>query len=130
MKKYYVLLICLSFLVSCATQKTKYATDSKREDVTTTKQVSHTVYLIGDAGLSEDGTANETLMSFKSRLDKAGENSTAIFLGDNIYPAGMPHKKKEPVKYKQAKRYLDAQLSTLENFKGRPLFIPGKSRLV
>lgn len=125
MKKYYLSLFCLALLVSCATQKTKYATAVVLNDITTSKQISHTVYLIGDAGISEDGTANATLMSFKSNLDKADKNSTAIFLGDNIYPAGMPDKKEEPAKYKVAKSYLDAQLSVLENYEGKPLFIPG-----
>lgn len=125
MKKYYLTLLCVTFLASCATQKTKYASEVVKKEITTTKQVSHTVYLVGDAGLSEEGTANKVLKSFKNRLDKADENSTAIFLGDNIYPAGMPSKKEEPAEYKQAKSYLDAQLSSLENFKGNPLFIPG-----
>lgn len=125
MKKYYLTALSILLLFGCATQKTKYLDISTKEDEHTTKEVAHTVYLIGDAGLSKEKTANETLISFKKKLDNADENSTAIFLGDNIYPAGMPDKKSDPVNYKLAKNYLDAQLWTLENFKGRPLFIPG-----
>jgi hypothetical protein len=125
MKKYYALLLCISLLGSCATQKTKYATTVVKKEITNTKPISHTVYLIGDAGLSEGNTANATLKSLKNRLDNASENSTTIFLGDNIYPAGMPDKKKEPDNYKVAKSQLDAQLSVLENYEGKPLFIPG-----
>ncbi len=124
--KYYCLVVLGSLLLTnCATQKTKYAKEFPKEEINTTKEVSHTIYLIGDAGLSEEGEPNKALKSFKSRLNKANENSTAIFLGDNIYPAGLPSKKNAPEAHEQAKGYLDAQLATLENFDGRPLFIPG-----
>jgi len=125
MKKYwFVVLFCL-LLTNCATQKTKYAGVFSKEDTITEKEVSHTVYLIGDAGLSEEGKPTKALKLFKSKLNKADENSTAIFLGDNIYPKGLPDKKDFPSEHKKAKSYLDAQLETLENFEGRPLFIPG-----
>ncbi|KAG1651624.1 hypothetical protein GQR58_026849 [Nymphon striatum] len=125
MKNYCLVVLCSLLLTNCATQKTKYASDNAKKEITTSNPISHTVYLIGDAGLSKDNMPNAALRSFKNRLDKADKNSTAIFLGDNIYPAGMPSKKKEPIKYKKAKSYLDAQLSSLENYKGKPLFIPG-----
>lgn len=125
MKNYCLIVLCSLLLTNCATQKAKYVSADANKEITTSKQISHTVYLIGDAGLSEDNTPNAALRSFKNRLNNANENSTAIFLGDNIYPAGMPSKKKEPIIYKKAKNYLDAQLSSLENFKGKPLFIPG-----
>ena len=67
---------------------------------------------------------NQALKNFKQHLDQADENSTAIFLGDNIYPAGFPSPKKEK-EHKLAQNHLDAQLKTLEDFKGQPIFIPG-----
>lgn len=125
MKNYYLVVLCSLLLTNCATQKTKYANGVSKEQTTTTKEVSHTVYLIGDAGLSEEKKPSTALKLFKSKLNKADENSTAIFLGDNIYPAGLPDKKDFPIEHNQAKSYLDAQIGTLENFDGRPLFIPG-----
>ena len=94
-------------------------------DVPTTKKVSHTIYLIGDAGLSPRDEMNQALKLLKKRLDQAGKNSTAIFLGDNIYPAGLPDKKDAKAEYQAAKNNLDAQLNTLDNFQGKPIFIPG-----
>lgn len=111
--------------MSCATQKTKYATAFSNKENLNLKEVSHTVYLIGDAGSSEENKPNEALKLFKNKLNMADENSTAIFLGDNIYPAGLPDKKDFPKERAQAESYLDEQLETLENFEGRPLFIPG-----
>ncbi|SHI65461.1 Calcineurin-like phosphoesterase [Pseudozobellia thermophila] len=109
---------------SCATYKTKYKVD-KGSVNDTDKEISHTFYLIGDAGLSPMDDMNEVLKIFKRRLDRADANSTAIFLGDNIYPAGMPDPKDSTAAYLNAKNDLDAQLKTLANFKGKPLFIPG-----
>ena len=125
MKKYLFVVLCAGLLTNCATRKTKYAHDFTKEEVSDKKEVSHTVYLIGDAGLSEENEPNAALQVFKNSLNIASENSTAIFLGDNIYPKGLPNKKDFPSEYKQAKNSLDAQLKSLENFDGRPLFIPG-----
>ncbi|WP_228027856.1 metallophosphoesterase [Costertonia aggregata] len=124
MKKYISIVLILS-LFGCATYKDKYQDVSHATDVPTSKKISHTFYLIGDAGLSPIGGMNPALKIFKDRLDLADENSTAIFLGDNIYPAGLPDPKDSTIAYREAKNHLDAQLSTLQNFKGKPLFIPG-----
>ncbi|TVZ15699.1 metallophosphoesterase [Maribacter sp. MAR_2009_72] len=125
MRKYYAYLLIVSVIVSCATIDTKYVDEKYALDVQENKEVVHTFYLIGDAGLSPMGDMNAALKIFKKRLDKADKNSTAIFLGDNIYPAGLPDPKDSTAAYFNAKNDLDAQLKTLDNFKGRPLFIPG-----
>ncbi len=125
MRKYYFSLLLLFLSVSCATHKSKYAVLENTHDVPTSKTVSHTLYLIGDAGLSPKDGMNPALKLFKKRLDQADKNSTAIYLGDNIYPAGMPDKKDANGEYPMAKNNLDAQLNTLEDFKGKPIFIPG-----
>ncbi|TLP82688.1 metallophosphoesterase [Maribacter sp. ACAM166] len=125
MKKYYAYLLLLLVITGCATYSTKYVDDKYAIDVIELKEVSHTFYLVGDAGLSPMGGMNPALKIFKDKLDEADKNSTAIFLGDNIYPAGLPDPKDSTVAYLTAKNHLDAQLKTLDNFKGRPLFIPG-----
>ncbi len=125
MKNYHAYLLVLFLITGCATISTKYADDKFAVDVAESKEISHTFYLIGDAGLSPLGGMNPALRIFKEKLDKAEKNSTAIFLGDNIYPAGLPDPKDSTIAYLEAKNHLDAQLKTLDNFKGRPLFIPG-----
>lgn len=125
MIKYYYFLFFAIILNSCATYKTKYGEAVKPQVYAKDKTIAHTVYLIGDAGLSPLNDLNPALKIFKKVLNNADSNSTAIFLGDNIYPAGLPKKKDSSRAYKTAKSHLDAQLNTLENFKGLPLFIPG-----
>ena len=123
--KLFVFVTIFLLFTGCATYKSKYLDEGKANDVPTTKEVAHTFYLVGDAGLSPYGGMNKALQIFKKRLDKADANSTAIFLGDNIYPAGMPDKKDSTEAYLNAKNDLDAQLKVLENYKGRRFFIPG-----
>ncbi|NJB36744.1 metallophosphoesterase [Croceivirga sp. JEA036] len=125
MKKLMLTLSISVLLIGCATYRSKYATGYTDAPITVDKEVSHTFFLIGDAGLSPMGDMNNTLKAFKNRLDNAPENSTALFLGDNIYPAGLPDKKDSTIAWLTAKNHLDAQLATLNNFKGNKIFIPG-----
>lgn len=125
MKKYYLVVISILFLTSCATYVPKYKNKGQQVETKTTKEISHTFYLIGDAGLSPMGEMNPVLKAFNKKLKRADANSTAIFLGDNIYPAGFADKKENPKEHKEAKNHLDAQLQSLEGFKGKPMFIPG-----
>ena len=116
----------LAFLLqSCATYDPKYRDPARANDYEDSGEIIHTFYLIGDAGLSPMDTLNPVLTRFRDRLSEAPENSTALFLGDNIYPAGMPSPKSSREDYEEARNNLDAQLKTLDRFRGRPIFIPG-----
>lgn len=123
MKKLYLLIIVCALVASCATYDTKYYDTPTLNTTQNGGEVSHTFYLIGDAGLSPEGGMNPVLKGLKSKLQKADENSTVIFLGDNIYPKGLPKKGEEG--YTEAKNQLDAQIASLEGFKGEAVFIPG-----
>ncbi|MEC8832356.1 MAG: metallophosphoesterase, partial [Bacteroidota bacterium] len=125
MKKHYLLVFLIVLATGCATYEAKYAEPFSAYDNTVDKEIEHTFFLIGDAGKSPIGDLNPTLKKFKKVLENADKNSTAIFLGDNIYPAGLPDKKDSTIAYLEAKNHLDAQLRTLEKFKGKKLFIPG-----
>ncbi|WP_232520885.1 metallophosphoesterase [Flagellimonas nanhaiensis] len=125
MKKHYFFVLLLALMTGCATYEAKYAASVDQSVTPGDKEVEHTFYLIGDAGKSPVGDLNPTLKKFKQRLSKANKNSTAIFLGDNIYPAGFPDKEEDPNGHNLAKNHLDAQLKTLEDFSGQTVFIPG-----
>jgi hypothetical protein len=87
------------------------------------KEIEHTFYLIGDAGNSDLGESSEALKAFKTEIESASENSTAIFLGDNIYAKGLPEKL--AAEYELAKHRIDIQIDATKNFKGETVFIPG-----
>ena len=125
MRKHFTLFSLVFLMFGCATYKSKYAEKEGFTDLQPGKEVAHTFYLIGDAGLSPMGDVNPVLKVFRERLLEADTNSTVIFLGDNIYPSGMPDPKDSTMAYRMAKNHLDAQLATLKDYRGRPLFIPG-----
>ena len=49
----------------------------------------HSVFLIGDAG---EPVTNPVLTLLKSEAQKYGKKASVVFLGDNIYPKGLPPK--------------------------------------
>ena len=87
--------------------------------------VEYTVYLIGDAGKPSLEKQGPVLKLLQLEFEKSDSNSAVVFLGDNIYPYGLPPEDDDPVERVQAEKRLAAQLNILENFKGRPFVIPG-----
>ncbi|NND07491.1 MAG: BamA/TamA family outer membrane protein [Saprospiraceae bacterium] len=83
----------------------------------------HTTFLIGDAGGSAEGKPAPTLVALRVDLQKLGEKSSVIFLGDNMYPDGMP--RKEDPERANALFALEQQLAVLEDYEGQGIVIPG-----
>lgn len=121
--QYIVLIITLVFLNACATYKSQYKDDNFVKTFPSKKEIAHSFYLIGDGGNSPLGTQSEALKDFKIELSKASKHSTAIFLGDNIYPSGMPKKGHEQREF--AEHQLNVQTESAKDFKGKTIFIPG-----
>jgi hypothetical protein len=55
-----------------------------------TADIESTLFLIGDAGEPTAATTEPNLLSLTRQLSRAPDKSTVIFLGDNLYPAGLP----------------------------------------
>lgn len=111
-------------LYSCATynvQKGKNLFEVKDSEIKSENDFK--VFLIGDAGNADEAQAQKTLNLLKGKLDSADSNSMLIFLGDNIYPNGMPKEKDKG--YDLARQKLEDQLAITKNFKGKTLVIPG-----
>jgi Calcineurin-like phosphoesterase len=113
----------LIIIHSCATYKLQQSSDAAQAIYPNDKTISHTFYLIGDAGNETFNTKSDTFEALSQSLNNANENSTLLFLGDNIYPAGMPTK--ESPERKKAEEHLETQINTVKNFKGKTIFIPG-----
>jgi calcineurin-like phosphoesterase family protein len=116
-----------ALLCSCATQKPYYKhneADWEARKLPTDKALSHTTYLIGDAGLPSADTLEPSLAMLKYHLEKAEKDKTSVvFLGDNIYRYGLHHKKH--ASRKEDERRINEQLDILANFEGKIVFIPG-----
>jgi len=117
----------LGFLInSCATKHVQLGSKNPaviKDDFENPAAVSHTFYLIGDAGNSNEEKSKKLLSVFENRLEKADSSATLIFLGDNIYPKGMP--KLGNADRPLAEEKLANQLKLAKNFKGKTIVIPG-----
>ena len=120
--KYLFFIIALLLLNACATYSTQYK-DVNNQRNFPNKEIEHSFYLIGDAGNSPLGQSSEALQAFKKELSRATKNSTAIFLGDNIYPKGLPKKGNDNRAF--AEHQLNIQTDAVKDFKGQTVFIPG-----
>ena len=85
--------------------------------------IAYSVFLIGDGGAPRVDITEPTFRLLETQLEEAGENAAVVFLGDNIYPSGMPPAS-DPWR-EEAERRMDAQLDIVDDFPGRVLFVPG-----
>ena len=84
--------------------------------------VEHTVFLIGDAGGSKENSI-KILDALLQQVKPIEKKSTIIFLGDNIYPGGMPHKNDSDERKKAEK--IAYQPTNLKQSKAKTYYIPG-----
>lgn len=82
---------------------------------------SQRIYLIGDAGEPKSPDANLQLL--ESKFSDATEEDFLIFLGDNLYPKGLPGK--ENPKRSEMEDKLIPQLEVMKRFPGKAYIIPG-----
>ncbi|MBP1652715.1 MAG: metallophosphoesterase, partial [Bacteroidetes bacterium] len=81
------------------------------------------IILIGDAGeLHQDGH-NPVIDAVKSRFDLQDARNTVLYLGDNVYPYGMPDPTSS--RYPLSKEILDYQVNLVRNTNTQAIFIPG-----
>lgn len=86
-------------------------------------ELFYSVFLIGDVGAIGTDSFNPVLVQLKKKAASVSERSTIVFLGDNIYPAGLP-----PGGARgrvSAESRIRAQLNAIKDHPGRVFFIPG-----
>lgn len=121
--KYFTIIVCIIFFSNCATHKPQFANNKTTISNSSNKDVKHTFYLLGDGGNSPIGSETTTLKALRNQLKKASKKSTLLYLGDNIYPAGMPKKSHKERAF--AEHQLNIQTDITKEFKGKTIFIPG-----
>lgn len=137
-----VLLSCLT-VNACISTKPFYDKSQKNwENANSpdTLQLNYSVFLIGDAGnpskdkqepvlklLQAQLYQKDTLLTPGGATDSviltSNPKDVVIFLGDNIYETGLPEPDASDRQEKE--RRISAQMSTVKNFKGKKIFIPG-----
>ena len=125
--KFYLSSLLLIPLVYSCTSTKPYINKEVKSQVKTVQvdqnEIKHKIFLIGDAGEPDGYDKSPNLQLLRSKILAAGENSTVVFLGDNIYPVGLPEKENE--EREESEKRINAQLSILKGYKGRVVFIPG-----
>ncbi|MDT0689786.1 metallophosphoesterase [Salegentibacter sp. F188] len=119
-------LLTVILLQSCSSTGAKFREGEPTDnfEYPKDKEVEKSFYLLGDGGYSPVGGSSTGLTAFKKYLDSVDRSGNySIFLGDNIYPVGMPTKD-DPGREKAEYR-LDVQLDAIRNYDGNVLFIPG-----
>lgn len=84
--------------------------------------ISHTFFLVGDAGepyIDKDPIGKV----LRDQISAAGTNATVLYLGDNVYPAGLsnPGDKSR----KEGEHTLQTQVSWVRGLQAKAIFIPG-----
>ncbi|AZQ44262.1 metallophosphoesterase [Nonlabens ponticola] len=120
-----IFLIAVFIISSCASYKAQYkeGEESFKPSIND-DDIVKSFYLIGDVGKSPIGGKSDGLLALEAYMKgKDTKNDHLIFLGDNIYPTGMPKKDTEfrPI----AENHLDAQIAVAKQFEGKTIFIPG-----
>lgn len=78
--------------------------------------------LIGDAGKPAPG-GDPVLLAAERMAARAPERTVVVFLGDNVYPDGMPEE--EGPRRTEAERIIGAQLAVPVRSGARGIFVPG-----
>jgi hypothetical protein len=118
-----LLLILLAFGTGCSHVNPYYRSDDlKPANISIAKeQIKSRILLIGDAGQTQKNDLGlARLLQWASLIP---EKTTLIFLGDNIYPAGLPTEN-NPSR-KEAERRLMAQINVIQQSEAAGVFIPG-----
>lgn len=114
LRNYFMLLLCLLII-------NFISFPSSRND-SSDVEVAYRVILIGDAGEPAKDYPEPVLVALKNQASLI-ESTVVIFLGDNIYPNGLPDKNDK--KREEYETKLDQQINVVENAGVTSYFISG-----
>ncbi|SFZ89390.1 Calcineurin-like phosphoesterase [Flaviramulus basaltis] len=121
---YTLSLIIFLTISACATYNPQYASEEDKQNQFPSKEIDKTFYLVGDAGLSPTNGMSLALTAFNKHIEgKKTKEDYTLFLGDNIYPAGLQNKNHKD--RASGENALNAQAKSVNDFKGKTIFIPG-----
>jgi len=118
------LTVLLATIQSLSAQKIYFAPGNAYLEsgiVKDSSELLYSVYLLGD--LKYPLPDNENLKQLKRHLTEVTDNSAVVFLGDILYPLGLPDSTDKG--FDKADQNLKHILSTLDTFDGEVVFLPG-----
>jgi hypothetical protein len=108
----------VSFLLLCFFMQTSYS-----QTGSSSVQVLKRILLIGDAGEPAEDIKEPVLIALENKASEIKDSTLIIFLGDNIYPSGLP-RENDPDR-KEYERRIDEQIMAIGKSDARGIFIPG-----
>src|SRR5436853_7284506 len=93
---------------------------SQKDSTTIPDTINQRIFLIGDAG-DMNSTTHPVIDWLRRNVNWNDERNAVIFLGDNVYPLGLPMEG-EP-SYPHSKAILDDQISLVKGKKAKAFFI-------
>jgi hypothetical protein len=132
LKRVFIVVLSLSlftlavFLMTGKSLEGSYTNPDFSFDVnsfTGNEEIFSRVLLIGDAGAPSKEFNEPVLEALKIQASKLPEISTVLFLGDNIYPTGLPDIN-DPDR-KECERRINEQVEVLVESDARGIIIPG-----
>jgi len=123
-----ILAVCILLLSACSTTKNTFTISDDKNGINLQLPKEgkvETLFLIGDTGTDKnyDEVQNYLFKQLRQSLITAGETASIVFLGDNIYPAGLPQKRDKDRSI--AEKKLNTQLDMLKDLACEAYFIPG-----
>ncbi len=127
MNRLFCLLLVVLIMAACRAPQEAFIRSDQAEWAKTSlpAEPMHTTYLIGDVGepKPQGQPTHGPLAALKRDLATQNEYSTIVYLGDNIYPKGLP--KENTADRAEAEAALNLQLEILHDYKGSAFFVPG-----
>lgn len=123
--RYIAVLLCAFAIYSCGTPRPfiQSGSDSKPDSLKA-KKTDFEVFLIGDTGNPNLDGPDAVLETLNYQLSQAGDSSSIVFLGDNIYSDGM-NPDTTIAAEREDEAIIDRTLEALSNFTGSAYFLPG-----
>lgn len=81
------------------------------------------IILIGDAGELHENGRNPVVDAVRQKYNLQEDINTVLFLGDNVYPRGLPDQSHKS--YPMAKEILDYQVGLVKGTRAKGIFVPG-----
>ena len=120
--QFFVMLLLLA-IAGCQKPFYHVSEEAQTTFVGSERDVMFELVLIGDSGAPHTKKPDPIIKMLDKKVHEMGDNSAVVFLGDNIYPNGLPDSTKKL--YEQSRNRIDVQLSALEYYTGNIFFIPG-----
>lgn len=123
MRNFIFITILSTLISSCATGKLLVNIKGDHDELKGTEIPAFTIYALGDVGEIND-QSKAVLKKLNSLAVDDQQPGLVIFLGDNIYPSGLPSAEDQDAN-NNAKAILLNQVKGLKNYPGHVIFIPG-----